>query len=329
MRIKAVAWTLPVVAAVLCALAMAPAVSRDTSGNPDREWTGTLKRIKETGVISVGHRELSVPFSYYDENHQVVGYSIDIGDRLIDAVARALGVDKLERKYVLVTSANRIPLLLSGGIDLECGSTTNTTERQKEVAFTYTHFVAANRFVSKKSNNYKKLTDLAGKSVAAITGTPASKQLNTLNTDRELGLIITTVKDASEGFQMVVSGSAAAFVTDSVVLAGLVTNTEIPADYVLSEEALSVAPYACMMRKGEPEFEDLIDESMLTLLRDGTVERLYDKWFMKPIPPDNKILNIPMSRELRGAIDYPTTSGDPKNYLPPGTEDMSGRREGE
>src|SRR5215467_9501237 len=168
-----------------------------------QELTGALKKIKDSGAITLGHRESSVPFSYYDDRQQVVGYAMDLCNGIVDAVKANLKLSKLEVKLQPVTSATRIPLLANGTTDLECGSTTNNLERQKQVSFTITHFVTANRFVSKKAANLKKLEDLKGKTVVSTSGTTNIKQITELNTEKNLGLNILPAKDHAEAFLMV------------------------------------------------------------------------------------------------------------------------------
>jgi glutamate/aspartate transport system substrate-binding protein len=279
-----------------------------------QDLTGTLKKVKDTGSISLGHRESSLPFSYYDDNQKVVGYAYELCDKLADAVQAELKMDKLERKLVAVTSANRIPLLTSGGIDLECGSTTNNLERQKEVSFTLTHYVTATRFVSKKANNYKSLDDLKGKTIVSTAGTSNIKLVTGLNTERNLGMTIIPAKDHADAFLMVETDRAAAFAMDDILIASLVAVSKTPDAYVISEEALSVEPYGSMLRKDDPAFKKVIDDAMLAMFKDGTIEKLYDKWFMNPIPPKNVTLNVPISAQFKKVIANPTDSGDPKDY---------------
>ena len=186
---------------------------------------GTLKKIKDTGTITIGHRESSIPFSYYDDKQQVVGYAMDLCNKIVDAVKANLKLAKLDVKLQPVTSATRIPLIANGTVDLECGSTTNNLERQKQVSFTITHFVTANRFVSKKAAKLNKLEDLKGKSVVSTSGTTNIKQITELNTERNLGLTILPAKDHAEAFLMVETGRAAAFVMDDILLYSLVAGS--------------------------------------------------------------------------------------------------------
>lgn len=280
-----------------------------------QELTGTLKKIKDTGVIAIGHRDSSVPFSYFDDKQQVVGYANDICMKLADAVKQNLGLQKLEVKMVPITSATRIPLMANGTIDIECGSTTNNLERQKQVSFTYTHFVTANRFISKKANNFNTLEDLKGKTVVSTAGTSNIKQLTELNNEKSLGMTIIPAKDHADAFLMVETDRAAAFIMDDILMASLAANSKTPENYVISKDALSVEPYGSMIRKDDPAFKKVVDEAMGKMFKDGTITALYDKWFLKPIPPKGITLNIPMSDELKKVIANPTDSGDPKDYI--------------
>jgi glutamate/aspartate transport system substrate-binding protein len=217
-------------------------------------------------------------------------------------------------KYQLVTSANRIPLMANGTVDLECGSTTNNLERQKQVAFTITHFVTANRFVTKRSAKIGKLADLKGKTVVSTAGTTNIKQITEINNRDNLGMNIISANGHPEAFQMVETGRAAAFVMDDILLYGLVAQSRRPKDYVISAEALSVEPYGIMLRKDDPEFKKVVDAAMVQTYKSGAVNGLYQKWFMKPIPPRNINLNVPMSAQLKKVVSNPTDSGDPADY---------------
>ena len=252
---------------------------------------GTLKKIKDSGTITVGHRESSIPFSYYDDKQQVVGYAMDLCNKIVDAVKANLKLDKLDVKLQPVTSATRIPLIANGTVDLECGSTTNNLERQKQVSFTITHFVTANRFVSKKA-----------------------AKLNKLNTERNLGLTILPAKDHAEAFLMVETGRAAAFVMDDILLYSLVAGSKAPKDYEISADALSVEPYGIMLRKDDPAFKKVVDDAMTGIYKSGEINKIYDKWFLKPIPPRGVDLSVPMSAPFKKVVAKPTDSGDPKDY---------------
>src|SRR5438477_4172818 len=297
--------TANVLLAAAAALAFATAASAQE---------GTLKKIKNEGSITIGHRDASTPFSYYDDKQQVVGYAIDLCHRIVDAVKTELKRPKLETKYQLVTSANRIPLMANGTIDLECGSTTNNLERQKQVWFTVTHFVTANRWVSKKSAKLHKLSDLKGKTIVSTAGTTNIKQITEINGQQNLGMNIISANGHPEAFQMVETGRAVAFVMDDILLYSLAAQSRNPKDYEISPEALSVEPYGIMLRKDDTAFKKVVDAAMVDTYRSGAINAIYDKWFLKPVPPKGLNLNVPMSEPFRKVIANPTDSGDPAAY---------------
>jgi len=276
--------------------------------------TGTLKKIKDSGTIILGVRDSSIPFSYLDDKQSYQGYSVDLCMKIVTSVQRQLGLSTLNVKLNPVTSATRIPLMANGTIDLECGSTTNNLERQKQVSFAPTTFVTANRILSKKSAHIKSLADLRGKVVVSTSGTSNLKQLTTLNADQNLGINILPAKDHAEAFLMVETGRAAAFVMDDILLASLAANSKSPADYEISKEALSVEPYGIMLRKDDPAFKKAVDTAISNILTSGDINRIYDKWFMQPIPPKNITLNWPISDQFKAVIAKPTDSGEPSAY---------------
>ena len=276
--------------------------------------TGTLQKIKDTGTITLGHRESSLPFSYYDDKQQVVGYAMDLCARIVEGVKKDLKLANLETKLNPVTSATRIPLMANGTIDLECGSTTNNLERQKQVSFTITHFVTANRFVSKKSANLKTVDDLKGKTVASTSGTTNIKQITEIGAQKGLNLNILAAKDHAEAFLMVETGRAAAFVMDDILLYSLVAGSKSPNDYTISADALSVEPYGIMLRRDDAPFKKVVDEAMIATYRSGAINPIYEKWFLKPIPPKGLNLNVPMSEAFKKVVASPTDSGDPAVY---------------
>jgi glutamate/aspartate transport system substrate-binding protein len=296
----------------LSAVVASPVLAQADPTAPALE--GTLKKIKETGVITLAHREFSVPFSYYDDKQLVVGYAMDLCYRIVDAVKKELRLDKLEVNLTPVTSAMRIPLIANGTVDLECGSTTNNLERQKQVAFTITHFVTANRFVSKKAIGLKTVDDLKGKTVVSTSGTTNIKQITELNTSKNLGLTILTAKDHAESFLMVETGRAVAFVMDDILLYSLVASSKTPSDWVISADALSVEPYGIMLRKDDPSFKKVVDDAMTKVYKSGEINTIYAKWFMAPVPPKGINLNVPMSEVFKHVVAKPTDSGDPNDY---------------
>ncbi|HYC45781.1 MAG TPA: amino acid ABC transporter substrate-binding protein [Burkholderiales bacterium] len=279
------------------------------------ELTGTLKKIKDSGSITLGHRDASIPFSYYDDKQQPVGYAIDLCMRVVDAIKTELKMPKLDVKHQLVTSANRIPLMANGTIDLECGSTTNNIARQKEVAFTITHFLTASRYVTKKSSNIKSINDLKGKTIVSTAGTTNIKQATDMNNDKKMGMNIIPANGHPEAFQMVETGRAVAFVMDDILLYSLVAQSRNPSDYVISSDAFSLPePYGIMLRRDDPAFKKVVDNAMTQTYKSGAINAIYEKWFLKPIPPKNINLNVPMSPLFKNVIAKPTDSGDPTAY---------------
>ena len=276
--------------------------------------TGTLKKIKDSGSITIGHRDTSIPFSYYDDKQQVVGYAVDLCLGIVDAIKSNLKMAKIDVKYNPVTSATRIPLMANGTIDLECGSTTNNLERQKQVAFTITHFVTANRYVAKKASNIKTLNDLKGKTIVSTSGTTNIKWATEENTARKLGMNIIAAKDHAESFLTVDTGRAAAFFMDDILLYSLVATSRNPGDWAIGSEAYTIEPYGIMLRRDDPEFKKVVDAAMRNIYKSGRINAIYEKWFLKPVPPKGINLNVPMSAQFKRVVANPTDSGDPKDY---------------
>jgi len=281
-----------------------------------QQLTGTLKNIKDTGAITIGYRDSSIPFSYLDDNQKPVGFAMDICYRIVDAVKKELKLDKLEVKLNPVTSATRIPLMANGTIDLECGSTTNNAERQKQVSFTNTHYLTASRFVSKKSSHLNSIADLKGKTVVSTSGTTNIKQLNEVNAARGLGINIVPAKDHAEAFLMVETDRAVAFVMDDILLASLAAGSKDPDAYVISKDAFSKPePYGIMVRKDDPAFKKVADDATAAFYKSPEGTKLYDKWFTQKIPPKGLNLNVPMGPEQKKAFAEPSDSPDPDAYL--------------
>jgi glutamate/aspartate transport system substrate-binding protein len=283
-----------------------------------QELTGTLKKIRETGAITLGYRDTSIPFSYLDADQKPVGFAMDICGKVVDAVdavRNELKLDKLEVRLASVTSSTRIPLLANGTIDLECGSTTNNLDRQKQVAFSNTHFLTASRFVSKKSSRINSIDELKGKTVVSTAGTTNIKQLTEANAARNLGVNIIAANDHAEAFLMVETDRAAAFVMDDILLAALVAGSKQPDGYVVSPDAFSKAePCGIMLRKDDPAFKKLVDAATATLFQSPEGQKIYDKWFMEKIPPKGINLNTPISPALRAEFARPSDSPEPDSY---------------
>ena len=279
------------------------------------ELTGTLAKVKELGYLTIGHREASIPFSYLDDKRQPVGFAMDICAKIVDAVKRELKLDNLEVRYQLVTASSRIPLLANGTIDLECGNTTNNAERQKQVAYTNTHFLTASRFMSKVDSNIRSIAELKGKTIVSPAGSTNIKQALEFNSRLNLGMTIVPAQDQGEAFLMVETGRAVAFVQDDIVLAGLIAIAKDPKAYVISEDAFSKPePYGIMLRKDDAAFKAVADAATSALYKSPESAALYAKWFTQPIPPKGVNLNIPMSPAMKRAFENPTDSPDPAAY---------------
>ncbi len=271
----------------------------------------TLEKVKESGSIALAYREASIPFSYLDEKAQPTGFGWEICGRIVDEVRKATGRSDIAVKSQPVTSANRIPLLVNGTIDIECGSTTNNSERAKQVDFATNYFYTGTRFLVKSSSPVKSIKDLAGKTVVSTTGTTNVRVMRALNEERKLGFNLIGAKDHAESELLVESDRAAAFAMDDILLYGLRAAAKNPADLAVVGEPIQVEPYAIMLRKGDPAFKKLVDGTLAELMKSGEFERLYRKWFMSPIPPKGINLNAPMSKELQDNLkalsDKPAT----------------------
>ena len=264
--------------------------------------------------MRLGYREDAIPFSYLGAEGKPVGYTLDLCSAIVATIAADLGDVQLRIDYVPVTPLNRIKQVVDGAVDLECGSTTNNLERQKQVWFTITHFVTANRWVAKKAANLKTLQDLKGKTVVSTAGTTNIKGITEINAAQNLGLNIISANGHPEAFQMVETGRAAAFVMDDVLLYSLAAQSRNPGDYAISTEATSVEPYGIMLRKDDAAFKKAVDAAMVNIYKSGQINGIYEKWFLKPIPPRGLNLNIPMTDQFKRVVANPTDSGDPASY---------------
>ncbi len=276
--------------------------------------SGTLAKIKRTGQVVLGVRDGSIPFSYLDDKQQYQGYSVDLCLKVVEHLKTALAMPGLKVAYNPVTSANRIPLMANGTIDLECGSTTNNAERQQQVAFGPTMFVISSRLLAKKSANIQKLDDMKGKVLVATAGTTTLKLMTMLNTERKLGMKILVGKDHPESFLMLETERAQAEANDDILLAAQVATSKAPVDFAVSGEAMSVEPYGIMLRKGDAPFKKAVDEALYKVYQSDEIQRIYNKWFMSPIPPRGVNLNFPMPARLKAVLAKPTDSPDPAAY---------------
>jgi len=273
------------------------------------ELTGTLKKIKDTGVVKVGHRDASVPFSYLDDKQRPIGYGVDICMKIVDKIKAELKMPKLKVEFVPVTSQTRIPILMGGNIDMECGSTTNSVERQKQVAFAPTYFVTGTKIVVKKSSGIKGYDDLKGKTVVFTQGTTNERAMKAYNDAKKLGINFIPSKDHAESFLAVQTDRAAAFPMDDILLYGLKAGAKNPNDFVVIGEFLSDDPYAIMLRKDDPAFKKLVDGTVAGLYKSGEINKIYSKWFQSKIPPKGINLGFPMSAALKELVKNPNDKG--------------------
>jgi len=266
----------------------------------------TLKKIKDTGTITEGVRESSGALAFTLGDGKYTGFHYDVCAHIIDDIKKQLGMSKLDVKYQPVTSQNRIPLVQNGTVDLECGSTTNNAARQKDVAFAPALYIEEVRIAVKKSSGIKGIADLNGKTVATTTGTTSVQLLRKNKRAQGMDFKELNGKDHSDSFLLLESGRADAFVMDGQILAGLISKAKNPGDFAIVGEPLSVEPIAIMYRKDDPAFKKAVDDSVRAMAKSGEVAKLYEKWFMQPIPPGNTKVNLPASDATKAAWANPT-----------------------
>jgi len=266
---------------------------------------GTLEKIKETGSVTLGHRESSIPFSYYDDNQQVIGYSQELMGRVVEAIRTELKRPDLAVQMMPVTSANRIPLVLNGSVDLECGSTTHNTERAKQVAFSNTIFIIGTRLLTRKDSGISDFPDLAGKNVVTTAGTTSERLLRRMNEEKGMRMNIISAKDHGESFLTLETGRAVAFMMDDALLYGEIAKARQPGDWAVVGKPQSEEAYGCMMRRDDPTFKRLVDGALAQAMTSGEAARIYDKWFMQPVPPKGLNLNMPLSPEMQALYAAP------------------------
>lgn len=272
-------------------LLAAPALAADA-------LTGTLKKVKETGTIVLGHRESSIPFSYYDNQQQVIGYSHELALTAVAAIKAELGLAELKVRLVPVTSQNRIPLVQNGTVDLECGSTTNNSERQRQVAFSNSLFVIGTRLMTRKDSGIADFPDLAGKNVVTTAGTTSERLLRKRNEEQRMGMRIISAKDHGEAFLTLETGRAVAFMMDDALLYGELAKAKRPDDWVVTGQPQSLEAYGCVLRKDDAPFKQVVDRAIAAAQTSGEADTLYRRWFQSPIPPKGLNLQFPMSAEM-------------------------------
>ncbi|KVN38202.1 ABC transporter [Burkholderia stagnalis] len=284
--------------AAACATACAPLVAAEPLG-------GTLAKIQQSNVIAIGHRETSVPFSYVDANGKVIGFSQDLCDRVIAAVKARTGKPDLQVRFIPVTSQNRIPLVQNGTVDLECGVTTNLAARHAQVAFSNTFFVATTRLLARTNAGIRDFPDLAGKTVVTNQGTTSERLLRKMNEERKMNMQIISAKDYGEGRLTLESGRAAAYMMDDVLLAGVRQLAAKPADWTIVGTPQSSEAYGFMLRKDDPQFKALVDGVLAQAMKSGEINTMYDKWFLKPVPPKGLSFDFPMSDVIKARYAAP------------------------
>jgi ABC-type amino acid transport substrate-binding protein len=270
-----------------------------------QETSPTLQKIKNTGVISLGIRESSVPFSYYDSQQHTIGYSQDIALRIVDEVKKELKLGNLTVKETPITSQNRIPLLQNGTIDIECGSTTHTKERANQVAFTNSFFQYGVRLITNKDSGIKDFSDLAGKTVVTTAGTSEDRLLREMNNTKKMNMQLIVAKDHADSFLMLKTGRAAAYVNDEPLLYGARASAKNPQDYVVTGTPPVSEVYGCMVRKDDPAFKKLADRVIANIQTSGEAAQLYTKWFTQPIAPKGMNLDYPLSAENKALFAHP------------------------
>jgi len=274
-----------------------------------QDLTGTLKKAKDTGTITIGYRESSIPFSYLDDKQQPIGYAMDLCMKVVDAVKAELKLPDLKVGLQPVSSSNRIPLLQNGTIDLECGSTTNSVDRQKQVAFGPTYFVINVTAAVKKASGIKTLADLNGKTISTTSGTTSVSLLRQYDKTKSADIKSIDAKDHAESFLLLSQDRTSAFVMDDILLAGQIASAANPADYMIIQESLRTEPYSMMLRKDDPQFKALVDKTIGGIMKSGQINTIYAKWFTSPIPPKNINLNFPQTPAIKEAFANPNDKG--------------------
>ena len=284
---------------------LALAVMAFVAGGAFAQANDTLAKIKSTGAVTMGVRDSSGALAYTIGDGKYVGFHTEMSERILADIQKQLGLPKLDIKRQLVTSQNRVPLVQNGTVDLECGSTTNNATRQKDVAFAITTYVEEVRIAVKANSGINSIKDLNGKNVVTTTGTTSVQTLR--KNERAQGIDFKEVmgKDHADSFLLLESGRADAFVMDGQILAGNISKSKNPAGFKVVGEPLSVEPIACMMRKDDPAFKKAVDDSIKNQIKDGSLAKLYDKWFMQPIPPTNTKVGLPLSEATKAAWAAP------------------------
>ncbi len=285
--------------------AVAVMIAASSNAAHAADLTGTLKKIKETGTITLGVRESSIPFNYNLGGVRQVGYSCDIMSRAVDAIKAELKLQTIQIREIPITPQNRITLLQNGAIDLECSSTTNNLERQKQVAFSNTIFIIGTRLLTRKDSGIKDVSDLKGKTVVTTAGTTSERLLRNMNDSKNMGMNIISTKEHGQSFLTLESGRAVAFMMDDALLFGERAKSKHPDDWVVTGTPQSREAYGCMVRRDDKPFKEIVDATIVKLMRSGEINTLYTKWFMQPVPPKGLNLNFGLSDDMKMLFKNP------------------------
>lgn len=297
---------------VRAALAVALMAAVAPSSGLAADLTGTLKKVKDDGIIVVGFREASIPFSYYNDAKQPIGYSVDFTNLVLERIRKDLNAPDLKVRWVPITSQNRISLLQNGTIDFECNTTTHNASREQQVDFSNSLFIIGTRLLARKDSGIKDFSDLKGQNVVVGAGTTSEILLRKLNVDKQMDMRIISAKDHAESFLTLSTGRAKAMMMDDALLAGERAKTSNPQDYVITGTPQSYEVYGCMIRKGDTAMKKLVDDVIAQAETSGRGEAIYKKWFMSPIPPKNLNLDFPMSDAMRHLFANPNDKIDPE-----------------
>jgi glutamate/aspartate transport system substrate-binding protein len=285
-------------AAVVLAILLAQTPMAGAQDAPIARLSGTLAKVHDTGEITLGYRGDSFPFSYLDAANHPVGYSLDLCGAIVGAAARTIDVPSVRTKFARVTAQSRFPMVMSGDVDLECGVTTDTSEREKRVAFSPTIFVSGTKLMVQRSSVFKSIFDLKGKRVVSIDGTTNEEAVKFFNDKRNLGLTLLTVTDRVEGYAMMMDGKADAFAADDALLYAMIAQREAQRQFIVVGDYLSYDPYGLMFRRADPQFRDLVQTTFRELAENGDLVEFYHRWFIRRTPTGER-LNLPMSPQLQ------------------------------
>lgn len=277
-----------------------------TTGVRAQALTDTLKKIKEKGIVVVGIRDSSIPFSYYDKSQKPIGYAMDLSNKIVENIKNTLNMPNLKIRYNLITSQTRIPLIQNGTVDFECSSTTNNADRGKQVDFSVGFFEVGTRLLVAKNSGIKDYPDLKGKNVVVTAGTTSERIIRAMNASKRMGMKIIAAKDHGESFLALESNRALAFMIDDILLAGEIAKAKNPANWHIVGTPQSYEIYGCMVRKNDLQFKKVVDDALRTTYKSGEINTIYKRWMQSPIPPKGINLNFPMNPKLKALLANPT-----------------------